>query len=478
MSDIEVIKQIISEKQKLYYEISDFLFDNPETALIEYKSKEMLVDAIKKEGFKVEDVPNIPTAFAASWGEGYPVIAFTAEYDALPNLSQEPGCAEKKPLKIGGPGHGCGHNLLGAGSVGAGFVLKSYIEKNRLKGTVKIFGTPAEERDAAKTFMARDGIFDGVDIALTWHPESINSVWRCGSLANTIATFKFKGIAAHASASPHLGRSALDACELMNVGVNYLREHVKSDVRMHYAYTDTGGSAPNVVQDKASVYYFIRAAKMADSLSAYERIKDIARGAALMTGTELEIDFNLALSDYMANSVLSDVLKQAMVDFGNQPYNEEDFKFAGQIIKTFSQAEIDSHLNVIRRTLGDEKAEEVLRCGLSNEVIEAGDSVSLATGSTDVGDLSYVVPTAQCLIATAAIGTPLHTWQRVAQGKSFIAKKGLDRAVGSLALTAVRALHNPDIIEEAKKELKKMTGGEYVCPIPKDIRLRDPKVHP
>lgn len=477
MEDVRAVKKLVDIKKADYYKLSDEIWDNPETGLVEYKSQKILCDAIKKEGFEVtEGLANIPTSFVGVWGKGKPVIAFTAEYDALPMLSQEACSLERKTLVENGAGHGCGHNLLGVGAIAAAFVLKDYMEENNLKGTIKIFGTPSEERDAAKTFMAREGVFDGIDAGFTWHPHSINTIWECGSLANTIATFKFKGLSAHAAASPHLGRSALDACELMNVGVNYLREHVPSDVRMHYAYVDVGGNAPNVVQQNAAVYYFVRAPKMADSTAAYERVKECARGAAIMTGTQLEVVFNLALSDFVANPSLSRLMEEAIIDVGPQEFGEDDYKLAKEYIKTLSDDELKGQKNEVAGIIGLKKAEEIAEKGLMVDYIKTGaNRIGLGTGSTDVGDFSYCVPTAQCLVATTAFGTPLHSWQRTAQGKTSIAKKGLDRAVATMALTAIRALKNPEILAKAKRELDEVTGGKYVSPIPKDVKIRNPK---
>lgn len=476
MEDVKIVKKLMEEKKDNYYQLSDLIWDNPETGLLEYKSQEILCNAIEKEGFYIEKgVANIPTSFVATWGSGKPIIGFTAEYDALPSLSQKSCSLEREPVIENAPGHGCGHNLLGVGSIAAAFVLKTYMENNNIPGTIKIFGTPSEERDACKTFMAREGLFDNVDAGFTWHPHSINTMWDT-SLANTIATFKFKGVSAHAAASPHLGRSALDACELMNVGVNYLREHVPSDVRMHYAYLDVGGSAPNVVQQTASVYYFVRAPKMKDSLAAFERVKDCARGAALMTGTELEIVFDLALSDFIANPTLSSIMEQALKDVGPQEYTEDEYKLAKEYMSTLADDEINSQLNEVASSVGIEKAKEIADRGLMNEYIDLPKNSSMGNGSTDVGDFSYCVPTAQCVVSTSAFGTPLHSWQRTAQGKTSIAKKGMDRAIATMALSAIRVLKNKELLEKARKELDEMTGGKYESPIPKDVKIRNPKI--
>lgn len=477
MKDLDFIKKFIERKKDLYYKLSDDIWDNPETGLLEYKSQEILCSSIEKEGFNVEKgVAGISTSFVGTWGSGKPVIAFTAEYDALPNISQKACSLKQESIVENGAGHGCGHNLLGAGAIAAAYAVKEYMEENSIKGTVKIFGTPSEERDAAKTFMAREGLFDGIDAGFTWHPHSINTIWECGSLANTIVTFDFKGISAHAAASPHLGRSALDACEIMNVGVNYLREHLPSDVRIHYAYHDVGGGAPNVVQSTASLYYFIRAPKMSESIAAYNRVVKCAEGAAMMTGTKVDININLALSDYIANPTLSELMEKSMIDMGPQDFDNDDYKLAKEYMKTLSDDEINAQKNEIAKIIGLDKAKEIADRALMTEYIKTGINSGMQSGSTDVGDFSYCVPTAQCLVATSAFGTPLHSWQRTAQGKTLIAKKGLDRAVGTMALTAIRALENPELLEKAKKELNEVTGGEYKSPIPSDVKIRDPKI--
>lgn len=473
--DVQFVKKTIEQNREKWHQWSDAVWAHPETGLMERDSQKILCDALEKEGFSVEKgVADMPTSFVATWGSGKPVLGFTAEYDALPGLSQEAGRPEKCALQEGGAGHGCGHNLLGVGAIAAACIVKAFLEKEKKSGTIKIFGTPSEERDAGKSFMARDGVFDGLDAGFTWHPFSMNTVWDTGSLANTIVTFRFKGVSAHAAAAPELGRSALDACELMNVGVNYLREHVPSSVRIHYAYLDVGGSAPNVVQPTAAVYYFIRAPKMALSTSVYHRVQDCARGAALMTGTEVSEEFDVALSDYVPNPTLSAVMQQAMKDIGPQELDASDRETAQSFIKTLDAEYLQAQKDFVARFLGREKAEQIAKDGLMTDVIDLGENSPMATGSTDVGDFSNCVPTAQCLIATAAFATPLHSWQMVSQGKTGYAKKGMERAAGTIALTAIRALNDPEILDKAHREFVEETGGRYHSPMPAQIKPRDP----
>ena len=295
---VRQIRELVEAKREKFARVSDEVWAVPELYFHETKSAAILIKALKEEGFEVQEgVDGIPTAFIGTWGSGKPVIGILGEFDALPSLSQEAGCWEHKEIVKGGPGHGCGHNALGAGAMAAAVAAKDYMEKNGLSGTIRYYGCPAEEAGWGKMFLARDGYFDDLDACYTWHPGVGNMVQGTSSLANMCAFFTFKGRTSHAAASPHLGRSALDACELMNVGVNYLREHVIPEARIHYAYQDVGGAAPNVVQDHAQLKYFIRAPKITQVKEIGERVKDIARGAALMTGTEVDIYFSAGMCD-------------------------------------------------------------------------------------------------------------------------------------------------------------------------------------
>src|SRR6187401_3112023 len=269
--------------------LSDRVWAMPEVCYTEARSAAEHLAELRHQGFRItENVADIPTALIGEWGEGGPVIAFLGEYDALPGLSQEAGVAEHRPIEAGGHGHGCGHNLLGSAALLAATAVKDWLAANKVPGRVRYYGCPAEEGGAAKTFMVRSGAFDDADIAITWHPNSFWEVSVTPSLANTRADFIFAGRASHAAASPHLGRSALDAVELMNVGVNYMREHMPSDARVHYAILDAGGIAPNVVQARARVRYLVRAVQLPEMLKLVERVKRIAEGAALMTETSVE----------------------------------------------------------------------------------------------------------------------------------------------------------------------------------------------
>ncbi|MDY3052429.1 MAG: amidohydrolase [Ndongobacter sp.] len=460
------------------WSLSERIWGYAETGLLEERSAAAYREVLRENGFEVSEVEGMPTAFIGTWGSGRPVIGFTGEYDALPALSQKAGVTHCEPEGENRPGHGCGHNNLGTGALGAALVVRDYMEENGLSGTVKFFGTPSEERDACKTYMARDGYFEDLDFAITWHPKDRSAVWTAGTLANVIAIYHFKGVAAHAANSPEMGRSALDSAELMNVGVNYLREHVVEQARMHYAYTDVGGRAPNVVQPSASVYYFLRAPKIAQALDIYERVNNIARGAALMCGTQVEIQFVLALSDYLCSHRLAKVMQEAMEELGAPEYDEEDYRLAKEFYETLTDAEKNAARDRLSYEFSKEEIEHMERVGLQDRIEPLDFRRPVQTISSDVGDLSYSTPTIQVNMATAALGTNLHTWQMTAQGLTSYAKKSTARAIQVMALTAIKALLDPAIIEEAQQELIAARGPKYVCPLPKEVGLRDPKVQP
>lgn len=334
MDKKEFVLKAVADKKDLIVEVSDKIFDYAETGFHEFKTAKLYEDVLKKEGFQVEmGVGGMPTAFKATYGTEKPVIGFLAEYDALPELSQEGGCTMRKKAEGENPdGHGCGHNLLGAGAMAAALAVKAYLEEHPEAGSVVLFGCPSEEKGDGKAIMAREGIFDGVDAAFTWHPGDKNEIWSESTLANVSVFFNFKGVTSHAAAAPELGRSALDAAELMSVGVNYLREHIISDARIHYAYRDVGGIAPNVVQGHSRVHYFIRAPKSWQVKEIYRRVVDVAEGAAKMTGTEMTYELYAGLSDYIPNHVLSEVLHESMEEIGAPAYDEADFALGIQIL--------------------------------------------------------------------------------------------------------------------------------------------------
>lgn len=456
---------------------SDAVWENPETAFQEFKSTEILCELLEKEGFTVEkNLAGIATAFSGRFGHGKPVVGILGEFDALSGLSQVAGIAEKKPIIDGEPGHGCGHNLLGAGSVAAAVAVKEYLTKNEKEGTVIFYGCPGEEGGSGKGFMARDGVFDELDFAVSWHPSDQNAVSVGSSLANYQIFYRFYGVSSHAAASPELGRSGLDAVELMNTGVQYLREHIIQEARIHYAITNTGGYSPNVVQPFAEVLYLIRAPKNNQVKEIFERVNDIARGAALMTGTRMEMQFVKACSNVVDNTVIEEVLQKNLEEIPHEPYTEEEIAFAKKISETYGGNKVDMQSVLARYEKSKKKmVEEILTPHLddviSTVIVPLMDVETCMAGSTDVGDVSWVCPTAQINAVTEAAGTPGHSWQEVAQGKSSVAHKGMLFAGKVMAGTVIDMLEQPELIEQAKEELKKRVGEEgYVAPIPKDVR--------
>lgn len=456
------ISRLIEAKRDIFITASDKIWAYAETRFQEFQSAELLCQTLEREGFTVErGVGGIETAFIGSYGSGKPVVAFLGEYDALSGLSQQQGVAERVPLVPGGNGHGCGHNLLGTGALAAAVALRYYMEENALPGTIRYYGCPGEEGGSGKTFMAREGLFDDVDVCLTWHPDSDNGVITGSSLANYQVYYKFKGISSHAAASPHLGRSALDAVELMNVGVNYLREHIIPEARVHYAVTNTGGISPNVVQAEATVLYLIRAPRVSQVEEIYQRICKIAQGAALMTETEVEIIFDKACSNLVPNNILLKVMHEHFTELGIPLYDEAERKLAQAIHAALSEAEKNS---VQEQELKGKVLSDRIRS------LEAG-GLKTDSGSTDVGDVSWITPTVQCSTACWVVGTPAHTWPVVTIGATSIAHKAMLHAGKVMAATAVAILQNPSILKEAKSELQEhLDGAGYVCPIPQGVR--------
>src|SRR5690348_14199045 len=341
MRNSEDIWHLVDSKKDEFIALSDRVWGMPELAYTEFKSSNEHVEVLQKEGFRVtRNVAGIPTAVIGEAGEGGPVIAILGEYDALPGLSQEAGVAEPRPIP--GNGHGCGHNLLGSAALLAATAVKDYLAANGLKGRVRYYGCPAEEGGAAKGFMVRAGAFDDVDVAISWHPSSFSGVMEPMSLANTRIDFAFTGRASHAAASPHLGRSALDAVELMNVGVNYMREHMPSDARVHYALLDAGGIAPNVVQANAKVRYLIRARNLPELNRLIERVRKIAEGAALMSETRMESQVVSAVSNLLANTPLEKAMHDNLERLGPPPFDDADRAFPAKIQATLTDEDIEA----------------------------------------------------------------------------------------------------------------------------------------
>jgi aminobenzoyl-glutamate utilization protein B len=457
----EDVWRLVDAKRDLLIALSDRVWGMPELAYGERRSAAEHAAVLEHEGFRVTTgIAGIPTAVVGEAGAGAPVIAILGEFDALPGLSQEAGVAEPRPVDANGNGHGCGHNLLGAGSLLAATAVKDYLAEHGLPGRVRYYGCPAEEGGAAKGFMVRSGAFDDVDVAISWHPASFSGVKDAASLANTRIDFTFTGRAAHAAAAPHLGRSALDAVELMNVGVNYLREHMPRRARVHYALLDAGGIAPNVVQARATVRYLIRAGDLSELTPLVDWVRDVARGAALMTQTTVEARVVGAVSNLLANEPLERLLNDSFLRLGPPEFDEEDRAVAAMFQATLRPEDV---------------AEAYARAGVPVEpgtalcdlVVPLEARGTGGVGSTDVGDVSWVVPTVQASGATCAIGTPFHTWQVTAQGKTAAAHKGMVHTAKAMAATAVAALLDPAVIEEARADLGRRTADRpYVCPLP------------
>ena len=461
----------INEKSWVFSELSDKIWEYAELSLKEYKSAAEYCRVLAELGFEVEEnVADIPTAFLGKWGSGKPVIGILGEYDALSGLSQVGGSCEREELVKGGCGHGCGHNMLGAGSLAAAYGIKEYLKASGKSGTVIFYGTPGEEGGAGKAFMAKEGLWYDLDCALTWHPSDINevSVGTCNSCIQIL--YKYKGVASHAAGDPEYGRSALDAVELMNVGVQYLREHTKDDARIHYAIIDGGGASPNVVQPTASVLYMIRSKKVADALALTARVDKIADGAAMMTETSYERVFIDGCSGTVPNSVLEAMMYENMKAIDLPEYTEEEWKYASALKATYETHSYPSIAAAYdKAALAEIKAKtEDNTKPLNDFVAPLYKGYHFSPGSTDVGDVSWQTPTAQINTTCFIAGAPGHSWQNVSVGKTSIGHKGLIYAAKVIAATAIDLFESPEKLAAAKAEFAENTDGGYVCPIPKD----------
>ncbi len=444
--------------------LADRVWEMPELNFAEFRSAEEHRRALAEQGFRISTgLADIPTALMGEAGEDGPVIAILGEYDALPGLSQEAGVPEHRPRPGEGAGHGCGHNLLGSAALLAATAVKDWLAANGVKGRVRYYGCPAEEGGSAKAFMARAGAFADVDVAISWHPAHFSGVTRAASLANTIMDFAFAGRAAHAAAAPHLGRSALDAVELMNVGVNYMREHMPSDARVHYALLDTGGIAPNVVQAHARVRYVIRAAELAEMKALVARVRKIADGAALMTETTVTAGIIAGMSNLLGNAALEAAMHANLERLGPPDFDDADRKLAADFQATLAEEDVRSAF----RTHG---LPVDLAKPLCDAILPLDAHGEGGIGSTDVGDVSWVVPTVQAWGATCAIGTPFHSWQFTGQGKTAAAHKGLVHVAKVMAGTAVDLLVDEGLVRRAREDFRTRLGdGAYECPIPPEV---------
>jgi aminobenzoyl-glutamate utilization protein B len=436
--DAKSIMESIDARAKLYGDVALKIWSFAEVGYQETRSSALLRDQLEAAGFKVEaGVAEIPTAFVATWGSGKPVIGVVGEFDALPGLSQA-ASPERKAIVDNAPGHGCGHHLFGTASTAAAIAVKDWLSANKRMGTVKFFGTPAEEGGAGKVYMLRAGLFDDVDAVVAWHAGDRNAVNAASSLANVSAKVRFRGRSAHAASAPHRGRSALDGVEAMNDMVNLMREHVPADTRIHYVITN-GGSAPNVVPDFAEVYYYARHNDMRVLDGIWERITNAGRGAALGTDTAMAMEVTAAVWNVLPNQYLASVMQSHLETVGGYEYTPEERAFAETLRKS-----LEGPLPAI---------------DTSNQVLPPQTGVGSA--STDMGDVSWRLPTVQLTAATWVPGTPAHSWQAVAAGGTSIGIKGMMIAAKTMALTAVDLLSNPGHIQKARAEFDKSRGPDF-----------------
>lgn len=434
--------------EQQFTSISDQIWEFAETRYQEFRSSALQADFLEKEGFIVtRNLGGIATAFSASFGSGHPVIGLLGEYDALPGMNQTADVPEKQTDRPGAAGHGCGHNLLGTGAMEAACLIRDWLSQTHSCGTVIYFGCPAEEGGAGKAFLTRSGCFDGLDFALAWHPGSKTGLIK-EALANIRVIFDFTGKSAHAAAHPELGRSALDACELMNVGVNYLREHVKSDARMHYAYLNDGGDAPNIVPAAATLLYALRAPESAYVAELYDRVSDVAKGAALMTGTKVSYRTVSAYADLLSAPAMETLMMEAMQEAEKPEYTEKDYAYAAKFAADENSRSIDT------------------------DILPADQTINL--GSTDVGDVSWQVPTGLIGVATEAAGCALHTWQIVAQGKSPLAHKGMHYAARILFGAAKKLCESPELCKHIQENYQAVKGKRrYHSMFPDSVKPGD-----
>jgi aminobenzoyl-glutamate utilization protein B len=427
----------LQKDYEIYKNTALQIWKHAELGYKESQSSAALQQLLSANGFKVEaGVADMATAFVATFGSGKPVIGILAEYDALPGLAQE-AVPEKKSIAGQKGGHGCGHHLFGVASAAAGIELKRMMEQGKISGTIKVYGCPAEEGGGGKIYLVRAGLFNDVDAVIHWHPGNGNSITMTSALANKSAKFRFRGLSAHAAGAPDRGRSSLDGVEAMNYMVNMMREHVPQETRIHYVITD-GGKAPNVVPDYAEVYYYVRHPKRDQVVSIFDRVVKAAEAAALGTETKMEYEVIGGTHDLLLNRTLAEVMQQNLEKVGGVQYTEAEKEFARKIQSSFTYAvpPVES-----AATVSPLKIE-----------MDAGG------GSTDVGDVSYAVPTVGLRAATWAPGTPAHSWQAVACGGTEIGTKGMMVAAKTMALTGIDLFTTPAIIVKAKDEFKKQVG--------------------
>jgi aminobenzoyl-glutamate utilization protein B len=456
----------VDENEKRVVEVSDKIWDYTELGFIEHKSAKLLSDTLEKHGFRVErGVAGMPTAFVATWGKGGPVIGVMGEYDALMGVSQKK-TPHKEPLVEGGTGHGCGHNIHGTSGMAGAIAARYAMEKNDIKGTIRFYGTPAEESGSGKVWMVRAGVFDGVEAVLSHHPGAMNYGGLGSSLANNSVKFHFYGKTSHAAGSPEQGRSALDAVELMNVGVNYLREHVIQDARMHYVI-EAGGGQPNVVPDYSRSWYLIRAPERDQVDSIYTRILKIAEGATLMTEATLKVEFLKAVYNKIPSKALSELVTENMRLIGAPKWSKEEMTFAEELSKNVPPEQKRDALRKSKRP-DWEKLEGVV---MDSSVPDAWDEGEVSHGSTDVSDVSWKAPTMEFSTSTWPLGIPGHSWMNVAASGTGIGHKSLIFASKVIAASALDLLTKPELLKGALEEQNRRTMEKtYRSPLPFDAK--------
>ncbi|MCL6275337.1 amidohydrolase [Muricauda sp. 2012CJ35-5] len=437
-NDYTPVLKSLDSKSKKYGDIALEIWNLAEMGYLEYKSSELLQKTLADEGFTItKGVAGIPTAFIAEYGSGYPVIGILGEYDALPGLSQQ-AVPEKKSANAAA-GHACGHHLFGTASAAAAIEAKNWLKKSKTQGTIRFYGCPAEEGGSGKVYMVREGLFNDVDVALHWHPSSQNAASAGAALANKSAKFRYYGTSAHAAGAPERGRSALDGVEAMNMMVNMMREHIPQEARIHYVITD-GGKAPNVVPNFAEVYYYARHNSRDVVIDIFDRIVKAAEGGALGTGTTMDYEMIGGTHELLPNLTLQKMVHTNLSTVGGFTYTNEEKEFAEKIAKSMGYDALDEN-----RVLNVQPYKEVAR----------------AYGSTDVGDVSFAVPTAGMGAATWVPGTPAHSWQAVAAGGTSIGTKGMMVAAKTLSLTAIQLFENPETVVKAKAELEERRGKDF-----------------
>lgn len=464
----------VEAHSKCLTDLSDQIWEFAELSMEETKSADAYIRVLKEHGFEVKDrVAGIPTAFSGRFGTGKPVIGILGEFDALSGLSQAPCTAEKSPLVAGGNGHGCGHNLLGAASLGAAIAVKEAIQAGTLTGTVVFYGCPGEEGCAGKTFMARSGMFRDLDAALCWHPGDVNEVTTGSCAACLQYEYSFQGISSHAAGDPENGRSALDAAELMNVGVQFLREHMEKNCSVHYAYCDAGGLSPNVVQPTAKLIYMIRASTVSKAKALLERVHKIAQGAALMTQTQVSWRQIDGTANTLSNKQMEKVLYQNMQSAPLPEYTPEEWAFAEKLKSTFTASSLPG-----QQTADDPELAAKIRMqtengsrALNDFLIPYAPSNAFNPGSTDVGDVSWLTPTAQFTAVTWVSGSPGHSWQNVSIGRSGIAHKGMLYAAKVMAGAAADMMTDPALLQKIRQEFALTAAEGYDCPIDDSVKI-------